>query len=382
MNEYQRADSLELIFSGENFFEKLSELIDSAQDVIHLQTYIFAEDETGRTIAGKLINAAKRGVKVFMLADAFGSRELPKPFRLKLLEAGIHFRLFSPMFSSESIYAGRRLHHKVAVADSSMAIVGGINIADKYHGSEKEIAWLDYAVMIKGSVCSYLDKLCRRIYEKNNSGSEMQPYNSPGQEDHWVRFRRNDWIRGKNEIHKSYREAILSAERSIIIVGSYFLPGYFFRQMLKKARKRGVAVHIILAGKSDVPWLKNAEKYLYRFLLHHGARIYEWPNSVLHGKAMIVDNKWITMGSYNLNHLSHYRSIELNADIKDAGFVSQFKNHLEKIMGDECREVNNDNLPHSAAAVFRNSVAYYYYLALMKIFIPKRMAFVKTVNKK
>ncbi|HEY6159667.1 MAG TPA: phospholipase D-like domain-containing protein [Bacteroidia bacterium] len=371
MNTYYPAHSIQLIYSGENFFEHLGELVDSAKEYIHIQTYILEEDATGKLICDKLKAASARGVKVFLLADAYGSKELSVDFKQALLLAGIRFRLFSPLFSPESIYLGRRLHHKIAVADKQNAIIGGINIADKYRGTGNEKAWLDYAVQVKGNVCEYLHDLCESIYERKNF--KAKKYNgNDGSPAHLVRFRRNDRIRAKNEVHHSYREALTGAEHSVIIVASYFLPGYTFRKMLKRAKKRGVDIRIILAGRSDLPWLKRAEKFLYRFFWKHAIGIYEWPDSVLHGKAIMVDDRWITIGSYNVNHLSRYRSIELNADIKYEALAMEFKEHLERVISTSCIEVTEQRYRPSRLQSLRNSIAYYYYRLLMRLLLPKR----------
>ena len=133
MTEYSPAESVKLIFSGNDFFETLETYIDNAKEIIHFQIYIFEEDETGSKIADALMRASKRGVAIFLLVDAYGSKDLSIEFIKKLQEGNIQFRFFSPLFSKESIYMGRRLHHKVIVIDKTIAIVGGINIGDKHH---------------------------------------------------------------------------------------------------------------------------------------------------------------------------------------------------------------------------------------------------------
>ncbi len=372
MNRFHKAESLQLIFSGTDFFEKLSGIIDSAEKEIHLQTYIFAEDGTGKSIAEKLKQAAKKGVKVFVLADAFGSNELSKNFIREMQEAGINFRLFSPLFSSESIYLGRRLHHKAIVGDSRIALVGGLNIADKYRGTDGELPWLDYAVLLEGTICAYLSALCERIFRRKNIPVQAGINDSAAAGEHYLRFRRNDWARRKNEIHHSYREALAGAQRSIVIMASYFLPGYHFRKLINRASRRGVQIKIILAGKSDVPWIKSAEKYLYHFLLDKGVHIYEWPGSVLHGKVAVTDNEWMTIGSYNINHLSHYLSIELNVDIKDPEFIAAFNRHLGETISSKCIEIDPGKIPSTVWERFKYSFAYHFYRLLIRLFLPRR----------
>ncbi len=338
MRTYVEADDIKLVYSGKNFFEVLEEVISNSREYLHLQTYIFETDETGFKVMGWLKAAAARGVKVYMLVDAYASFPFPASIAADLRQCGIHFRLFSPLFSSENIFIGRRLHHKIVVADRNVGLTGGINIADKYNINVEENAWLDYAVLIQGNVCEYLHVLCERIYKKKQGPGPLALWErrlritGNNQNNRFVRFRRNDWIRGRNEIHHSYLEAINRSETCITMVASYFLPGDNVRRLLRKAAQRGVEIRIILAGRSDVRSVRLAEQYLYDFYLRHGIHVYEWTDSVMHGKAMIVDDTWATIGSYNLNFLSHYVSIELNADIIDTKFVQTFSSHLNSII--------------------------------------------------
>lgn len=373
MQQYIPAESVKLVSSGDDYFNLLSDIISSAKETIHIQTYIIDEDATGKAVKEKLEAAAGRGVEIYFLADAFGSNGLSKEFIKKMRTAGIQFRLFSPIFSSEAIYLGRRLHHKIVVADKRIVLIGGINIADKYHGTEKYPPWLDFAVLIKGKCCEHLHNLCEGIYKRKKiitpKADPIIHHKGP-----LIRFRRNDWIRGKNEIHKSYKEAILMADRQIALMASYFLPGRRFRKLLKNAVQRGVKVRIVVTGKTDVPFFHLAEKYMHRELLKTGAEVYEWNNSVMHAKAMLVDNAWVTIGSYNINYLSHYRSIETNADIQDAELSKQIYDQLNVIMGKYCTKITKELVEKKSGVFYelKTRIAYYFIRTLMNIFLPRK----------
>ncbi|MAO17955.1 MAG: phospholipase, partial [Muricauda sp.] len=133
-NAADNSKYVELVRSGEDYFLRLEKLIDKAEKEIHIQTYIFENDDTGNRIASCLKKAAQRKVKVYVLLDAYGSAALPNSFAQDLVQHGILLRFFSPLFSLNNFYIGRRMHHKIVVADEKMALIGGINIADKYHG--------------------------------------------------------------------------------------------------------------------------------------------------------------------------------------------------------------------------------------------------------
>ncbi len=348
MKNYVEAEEVRLVYSGSHYFETLERIIDESRTSLHLQTYIFECDETGLHVVAALKRAAARGVQVNLMVDAYASFPFSGEARKELLAAGVRFRTFSPLFSKESIFIARRMHHKIVVADKFTGLIGGINIANKYNTVYGNYAWLDYAVLIKGEVCEYLHVLCEQFYFRKRPRLlrtwEQASIDNPSTAglQRFVRFRRNDWIQRKNEIHKSYTEALLKAENSVTIVASYFLPGNNFRRLLREAAERGVEITIIMAGRSDISSMRLAENYLYDFYLRHNIRLFEWTNSVMHGKAMIVDDTWSTIGSYNLNFLSHYVSIELNADIIDRQFIGEFSKHLHDITQNSCTAVQLD----------------------------------------
>ncbi len=370
MESYLPAENVKLVLSGKDYFDTLKNIINESKQTLHLQTYIFETDETGLQVIESLKKASARGVQIFVMADAFGSHPFSKKIIEEMTIAGIHFRLFSPLFSSESIFFMRRLHHKIVVADRSVALTGGINIANKYNQTEEESTWLDYAVLVKGAVCEYLHLLCEQFYNRQNSLAINKWLKQLSFQQGTIRYRRNDLIKNKNEIHKSYIESIKNAKNSITLIGSYFLPGKTFRKLLRQAAARGVKVTIILSLKSDTNSVRLAESYLYDFYLKNNISIYEWKRSVMHGKAMLVDSKWATVGSYNINYLSHYISIELNADIKDPAFINELKQHLNSICEKDCIKVNSSSLiKRSWFSRLKIKLAYNFHSLLMNILL-------------
>lgn len=378
MKGYLPAGEIKLIFSGNSYFSALEKLIDESRETLHLHAYIFDGDETGEKIAACLKKAALRKVKVHVLVDAFGSLRMPRELIDDLIRCGIHFRFFAPLFSLESIHMGRRLHYKIAVADKTTVLTGGINIATKYNQSPDCAPWLDYAVLIKGNVCAYLHHYCEMVYYKRSYKWLRKAENhlavSQQATGKLVRFRINDRLRGKNEIHKSYIEQLKNAKHSIVIVASYFLPGTYFRKLLADASHRGVKLTVLLAGKSDSLSVRLAESYLYNFYLRHNIRVVEWTSTVLHGKAMVVDEEWTTMGSYNLNFLSHYLSMEVNSDIADSSFAKEFTVHLEKIIAEQCSpvELNKYREKTSWLRALNMWLAYNFFRILKRVIVHQK----------
>jgi cardiolipin synthase A/B len=334
---------VQFVRGGREYFTLITQLIHNATSTIHLQTYIFESDETGKKVADALVAAANRNVSVFVLLDGYGSQKFSSNSIEQMVNAGIHFRFFSPLFRSRSFYFGRRLHAKILVVDSTYAVVGGINITDRYNDMPGEPAWLDFALLAQGPVGIEACKVCREVWKGLRFRTPFPSCDPPNQipsfkdtESSLVRLRRNDWVRNKMQISNSYLEMFRTATSNITILSSYALPGNVFRRNLQKAIRRGVKVRMIISAESDVALVKNAERYWYDWLLRHNIEIYEYTANVLHGKLAVCDGEWMTIGSYNVNDLSAYASIELNFDVRDAKFVSSVEETLQNIIDNDC----------------------------------------------
>jgi cardiolipin synthase len=343
-HEYSGGHSVELLQSGESFFTSTIRVIESAKQYIHFQTYIVDEDETGLRIFNALMNAAERGVRTYLLLDAYGTKYLSGELIEKIENSGVLLRFFSPVFITRGFQLSLRLHHKVLLADGEVAIIGGMNFADRYHGTARKKEWLDFAVLIKGPECIHVNSILRKTWNKtfiskSERSNEIVHTTRFYEDDIKLRVIENNWYRNKIEILRSYRAAFKHAHHHMIIFASYFLPGRLERKLLRLASKRGVDIKIVLAAESDAPIFKRATSFLYEFILRNNIRIYEYLPSNLHAKVATVDGKWCTVGSYNLNHISDYGSIEMNVDILDNNFTEKFERHLLKIIKNNCRQV-------------------------------------------
>lgn len=341
---------LTFVLGGEEYFHVLETLIHEAKETIHLQVYIFDEDEAGRRITEALKKAVVRGVTVFLVADTYGSFRLSKSFTEELEKAGIHFRFFSPFVSLKGFHLGRRLHHKIAVADSKKALVGGINIANSYLGSKKEPAWFDFAVLITGELCRDIAHVCESIWQKRFIKRYLVQNPNPAGEKSiqegktMARVLMNDGVGKKSQISRSYRQAFRNAEQYVTIVGAYFMPGYRLRKSIREATARGIQVKVMLSKSSDELVFRLAMNYLYGWLLKHQVKIYEYEPSILHGKAAVADDMWATVGSHDLNFLSTYGLVETNIDIFDKNFSKNFNDYLNTVIREKCRPLTKDHL--------------------------------------
>lgn len=337
-----------LVWSGKDFFSLFLRLLENAARSIHLQTYIFKDDSTGNVIADALMRAAARGVQVYLLVDGYASQGLSAGLKDRLVNSGVHFRWFEPLFRSHHFYVGRRLHHKVAVVDGRYGLVGGINIADRYNDVPGDPAWLDAALLVEGEVCAKLSEICCSTWNGSYYGKHGRLKALPdavfipslgSRERCSVRVRRNDWVKRRSEIWRSYFDTFNLSSKEIVIMCSYFLPGWLFRKQMVKAAARGVRIIVILAGPSDVMLVKHAERFLYRWMFRNNIAVYEYPRDVLHAKIALRDDRFMTIGSYNLNSFSAYASVELNLEVRNRPFVSNVRRKIGHIITHECKKI-------------------------------------------
>ncbi len=330
--------------SGPEFFQELEARIVLARQEIHLQTYILKDDETGHKVIRALQHAAERGVHVFMLLDAYGSRALPTETRQLLLMAGVHLRVYGRFFSFSGIHLGRRLHRKVVVIDGKTAFVGGMNISNHYNRINEKHAWLDFTVLVEGDAAARLRSICKQSWRSfhfhrlGHTAPSWHLTSKTADSIHTsVGVLQNDFLGNKQAIANTYRQCIRRAEQSIVLIGGYFLPGGAFRRALRAAVRRGVNIDVVLAAKSDVAVSAYAREYLQRWLIRNGIHIHEYLPANVHGKVLLIDDRFVTIGSYDLNNLSTYSNIELNLAIDDERFAALMRERIIHIIAHDCR---------------------------------------------
>ena len=332
-----------LLQSGSEYFPALEAAINSANNIIHLETYIFESDATGTRISEALKKAAKRNVVVRLLLDGFGSQDFPQNEIQNMLNVGIQVLIFRKEISPLTLQRNRlrRMHRKLAVIDSSIAFVGGINIVDDLNNPEPLPPRFDFAVSIEGplqrevfSAAQHLWMIVALSRLKRN----------------WIKYRETsssinrlidnqrgaliirDNFRHRHDIEDAYLHAIASASSEIIISNAYFLPGINFRRALSDAAKRGLRVVLLLQGKIEYHLQHYATKALYGSLLDAGIEIYEYHKSYLHAKVAVIDQHWSTVGSSNIDPFSLLLAREANIVIDDEHFAIQLKLNLEDAM--------------------------------------------------
>lgn len=347
--DFLPGNRLTLLHSGRDYFPALIGEIEAASREIYLESYIFADDPTGRAVADALCRAAKRGVLVNVTVDGFGARNFAADFRPRLSAAGVRTLFYRPEIGRFKLHRHRlrRLHRKLAVIDGRVAFVGGINILDDNNAPPEMRPRYDYSVRVEGPVLAQIHHAARHMWEivtwvNFKRRFRLSPLAEPccqpaGRQRATLLIRDN--IRHRNDILHAYVDAINAAREEILIANAYFLPGLRFGRALAAAARRGVRISILLQGKTDHPLMRYATQALYAAALTAGVRIYEYEKSFLHAKVAVVDTQWATVGSSNIDPFSLLLAKEANLFVDDAAFALELKQSLEKAIADGAREM-------------------------------------------
>ena len=334
-------NQITLLQNGEAYFPAIEAALDRAVYEIYLESYIFANDNTGRRIAEALRRAAFRGVKTHVLIDGFGSKSLPKTMVDYLVTAGVMVLKFRPKISPWTLRRQRlrRLHRKIVVVDQEIAFVGGINIIDDMDMPGQTSPRYDYAVSVEGPMVKQIHDSTRRVWSRV-AWTRLRPswcrdnYRQAPSTEPRGRMRSaflvRDNIRHRRDIEDAYRQAIEQAQFEIILANAYFLPGLNFRHALLDAAGRGVRVILLLQGRVEYRLLHYASHALYGSFLDAGMEIYEYHKSLMHAKVAVIDEHWATVGSSNLDPFSLLLSLEANVVVDDENFAKKLKQSLEQ----------------------------------------------------
>ncbi len=344
-------NQIELLRNGEEYFPALEAAIDQARYEIYLQTYIYEADQTGYRIGDALQRAVQRGVRVHVLLDGFGCKDLPRLYIEELLEAGVEVLIYRPKISPWTLKRSRlrRLHRKLVVIDGAIAFVGGINIVDDYNASNHGLPRVDYAVSIRGELLTQIRSSARRLWRRIawshllRVDTRILPISEKvvaGK----VRaaFVVRDNLLHRRDIEQSYLKAIQHAKSEILLANAYFIPGMNFRKALIAAARRGVRVRLLLQGKREY-FLMLATHYFYSDFLAEGIQIYEYRKSFMHGKVAVIDREWATVGSSNIDAFSLFLAREANIVILDSAFAQTLAADIEHNILDGAQEILAEN---------------------------------------
>lgn len=304
----------------------------SARHRVSAETFEFGNDDTGRRVMQTMIDAAQRGVEVRFCYDALGSDDVDNGMIQQMEAAGVKTIVFKPLSIKRKVWPwARRNHRKSLVVDGHLGIVGGMNLAARYDAKERGGAgWRDTSVLLEGPGLVHLEKSFRHIWCKNGGDH----FAIEGTSDHGAkspfRFMHNFLRKDRAEIHRTYIERIRQAKERIRIMNAYFIPDRRLRRALRHAARRGVKVQVITAGSTDIRLARLACRSYYPLHLKAGIEVFEWDERVLHAKTAVIDGDWATIGSSNLDYLSSFRNLEVNAEIEDPDLIQQLDAQFDK----------------------------------------------------
>lgn len=362
---------VELLCGGDQLFAAMLQALDAARHEVRLETYIFHDDDGAARVADALVRCAQRGVRVYLVVDGVGTPRLTEARRAQFIAAGVRWQIFRPLGWLGLLVPSRwrRMHRKLCVVDGEVAFCGGINLLDD--GFDPVYGRLpaprfDFAVRAQGPLVARVHEamtslwwrkaggahraervraafqaLRRRVLRRGSPGGDgTEPSPQPTSDDAGAagsgkvraQLLLRDNLLNRDSIERAYRQAISAARSEIIIANAYFLPGHKLRRGLIHAARRGVRVRLLLQGRYEYFMQYHGARPVYDALLAAGVEIHEYSPSFLHAKVAVIDGRWATVGSSNLDPLSLLLAREANVVVDDPGFAAELRGHLEHAM--------------------------------------------------
>jgi cardiolipin synthase len=364
-----RRNKVKLLINGEEKFPEVLQAISDAKHHIHIEYYIFEQDEIGLQIEDLLILKATEGVQVRFIYDDFGSPSIKKKIEKRMRDAGVEIYPFSKILFY--ILANRinyRNHRKIIVIDGQTAFTGGINVSDKYINNKPgKLFWRDTHLRIDGPGVFYLQYLF--LCDWNFCcGKNLQPdqlhfvSDKVHNDDSFVQVASSGPDSLQPSILFSLLQAVYLAKKEILITTPYFIPGDSLLEALRIAALSGLSVKLLVPGISDSKLVNAASKSYYEELLCAGVEVYLYQKGFVHAKTLVADGRLSVVGTANMDYRSFELNFEVNVLLYDEVIAEKlravFFNDLEdaqKIDADSwCRRPAYKQLPEKLARLFSN----------------------------
>lgn len=317
-------NDVEILVNGEAFFPKLIEHLKQAKHHIHIEFYIYENDEIGNEIKDILIQKAKEGVEVRFIYDDFGSKDIRKRFVDELCENGVKAFPFNEI---KLIVLANRLnyrnHRKIVVIDGQTSFVGGINISDKYiNNGKSDLYWRDTHLMIGGTATYLLQRIFLLDWnfcsnESIGINTNFFPRITAENKNVPVQIIADGPDSDAPYILYSTIKAITLAEKEVLITTPYYIPDESLQQTLKLTAMSGIDVKLLVPYKADSKIVNIASKAYFEDLLKAGVKIYRYKKGFVHAKTFVTDRKLASIGTANLDIRSFDLNFEVNAIIYD-----------------------------------------------------------------
>ena len=331
------ADSVRLLIDSAQFYPALRDAIINARHHIHVEFFIWREDEYGREFLDLLVDAARRGVQVRLLLDQIGCFGMRRSFFAPLLEAGGRFSWFYSLpLWRHSRFMNLRNHRKLQIIDGNVGFVGGMNMGREYAGHDEDLgAWRDAQMEVRGPVVNTLQEM----FAEDWFFATNEVFTGDAYHTSWARNERSHVVQviaggpdlPREPIPKSIVALLGSARSRLWLTTGYFVPDHLFLTALQLCAARGVDVRLLVSARTDHPYLLEIGRSFYEDLLQWGVRVFEYSEGMNHKKCMLLDEEWLMVGSAN----SDNRSMRLNFELNLLAHAPKQAEELEQLL---CRE--------------------------------------------
>jgi cardiolipin synthase A/B len=340
-----------LLIDGPQTLEAIRKAIESAKSSVHMETYIFADDEVGTLFADLLIARKQAGLDVRVIYDAVGSMTTPASFFNRMRDAGVEVRQFRPLDPIRTPLVWKinnRDHRKIVVVDGKTAFTGGINISSTYESSSStrpgpeagvDAAWRDTHVELDGPVAAQFQALFLATWTRaggkvEDEKNQLFPSIPPAGNELVGAVASEGDNSSESRIYASYLTAVEHSTQRLWLTNAYFAPNKEFREALIAAAKRGVDVRLIVPSFTDSGLILHASRSTFDELLAGGVRIYEQRYALLHAKTAVIDTALSMVGSANLDMRSFLHNNEVNAVIVGSAFAEKMEQVFERDLKD------------------------------------------------
>lgn len=349
---FTRDNNVTLLMNGQEKFDDMFSAIRQAQKSVHLEYFNFRNDSIAMLLFDILAKKVEDGVEVRALFDSFGNSSNNRPLENRHIDSirarGIQIYEFDPIRFPWVNHIFGRDHRKIVVIDGCIAYTGGMNVADYYiNGTPQVGAWRDMHCRLEGSEVNTLQRIFLRAWEKV-TGERIDGQQYFCATDATLRYdslRQHDYPTAHNmmcgivnrEPHRTpavmrnfYCHAIDCATDTIRLVNPYFTLIPKVRKAIVRAVKRGVTVQIMVAEPSDVPLTPDCVFYNVHKLQKKGCEVWVYQPGFHHTKIIMVDGRYCTVGSANLDARSLKCDYEENVAIIDPYITQQLTEMFER----------------------------------------------------
>jgi len=327
---------VEILLNGDEIFPAKLRAIKAARKSINYAQYVWEEGQPSEDIANALAERCEAGIPVNVLLDGVGALSMPAEYRKRMVDAGCRVETFRPLGSFAVDKVNYRNHRRILVVDGRVGIAGGSGTSGKWGGDGKQQDhWRDTDVLVEGPVVEQMQGAFAENWLEATGialgGKDYFPSPVEAKGDVAAQAVRSSPSGGSAAMYTMYLLAMASAQQSIYITNPYFLPDDKMIETLIQTARKGVKVKLLLPGAIDHNLVRQASRSELGRLLRAGVEVYEYRPAMLHAKTMVVDSRWATVGSTNLDR----RSFALNDEINLVVYNQSVAGRLERVFQDD-----------------------------------------------